>query len=69
MTTEERAIGRLEGKMDMLISQVIQLEGKVEDLAAFKWSMVGKYSVWGAVAGGAVSVLGIGITAWLRKVN
>ena len=66
MTTEERAIGRLEGKMDMLISKVIQLELKMEDRTKFEWTLVGKYSAWGAVAGGAVSIIGVGISVWIK---
>lgn len=41
MSDAERAIGRLEGKMDLVLERVTSLESKVDSLKAWKWKTAG----------------------------
>ena len=51
MSDAERAIGRLEGKMDQVLERIVVIENKVESLRLWRASILGMAGVIGAMAG------------------
>lgn len=59
----ERALGRLEGKLDLLLSRLPDYDERLRDVETRQAHQTGRQSVIST----AVSVVVAGLTAWLTK--
>ena len=66
-----RAIGRLEGKVDGICQRLDSLpcsaqSKKIDDLETFRDEMIGKTTIFGAIAG-FIGAIVVSIISWLIK--
>lgn len=67
MSDAERAIGRLEGKMDAVADRVQSIDTKVDQLTSrigghdLKWARLGAYAIMAGVIGSALFQIGLAL--------